>query len=119
MARVRALLRRAEMAPKLAGEKVLTVGDLQINVARRKVTLGDSALDLAPKEFELLVYLAQNKGLVFRREQLLDKVWGYDFAGDSRTVDVHVRWLRKKIEHDPARPAHLITVRGAGYKLEG
>lgn len=119
MARVRALLRRAEMAPKSAGEKVLTVGELQIDVARRKVTLGDSALDLTPKEFELLVFLAQSKGLVFSREQLLDKVWGYDFAGGSRTVDVHVRWLRKKIEHDPARPERLITVRGTGYKLEG
>jgi two-component system OmpR family response regulator len=67
----------------------------------------------------LLAFLAANKGLVFSREQLLDKVWGYDFAGDTRTVDVHIRWLRQKIESDPAKPEHLVTVRGAGYRLEG
>jgi len=119
MARVRAMLRRAEMtAPKPSGRQSVKVGDLQVDVARRKVTLGNSVLDLTQKEFDLLAFLAQNKGLVFSREQLLDKVWGYEFAGDTRTVDVHVRWLRQKIETDPAHPRHLITVRGVGYKLE-
>jgi two-component system OmpR family response regulator len=76
-------------------------------------------LELSPKEYDLLVFLARNKGLVFSREQLLEKVWGYDFAGDTRTVDVHIRWLRQKLETDPAHPQHLVTVRGTGYKLEG
>jgi len=79
----------------------------------------DAILDLKPKEFDLLAFLAKNKGLVFSREQLLEKVWGYDYAGDTRTVDVHIRWLRQKIEADTSNPKHLITVRGTGYKLEG
>ena len=82
------------------------------------MTLKDSPLNLTPKEFDLLTFLARNKGIVFSREQLLEKVWGYDYPGDTRTVDVHVRWLREKIEADPKKPAHLITVRGVGYKLE-
>ncbi|MFH1485626.1 MAG: response regulator transcription factor [Chloroflexota bacterium] len=119
MARVRAMLRRAEMtAPKPSDRQSVKVGDLQVDVARRKVTLGNSVLDLTQKEFDLLTFLAQNKGLVFSREQLLDKVWGYEFAGDTRTVDVHIRWLRQKIETDPAHPERLVTVRGVGYKLE-
>jgi two-component system OmpR family response regulator len=73
---------------------------------------------LTPKEFDLLAFLARNKGIVFGREQLLEKVWGYDYAGDTRTVDVHIRWLREKIELNPKKPRHLITVRGIGYKLE-
>jgi two-component system OmpR family response regulator len=75
-------------------------------------------LELTPKEFDLLAFLSRNIGIVFSREQLLEKVWGYDFAGDTRTVDVHIRWLRQKLEDDPAIPTHLITVRGTGYKLE-
>ena len=66
-----------------------------------------------------MAFLAGNKGLVFNREQLLEKVWSYDFAGDTRTVDVHIRWLRQKIESNPSKPVYLITVRGTGYKLEG
>jgi two-component system OmpR family response regulator len=119
MARVRAMLRRAEMtASKPSDRQSVKVGDLQVDVARRKVTLGNSVLALTQKEFDLLAFLAQNKGLVFSREQLLDKVWGYEFAGDTRTVDVHIRWLRQKIETDPAHPERLVTVRGVGYKLE-
>jgi DNA-binding response OmpR family regulator len=76
-------------------------------------------LNLTPKEFDLLVLLARNRGLVFSREQLLEKVWGYDYVGDTRTVDVHIRWLREKIEVDPGKPKRLITVRSIGYKLEG
>ena len=121
LARVRAMLRRRKMAaaPQENEEAILKSGDLVIDIARHQVSLSGAALKLSPKEFDLLVFLTKNKGLVFSREQLLEKVWGYDFAGDTRTVDVHVRWLRQKIESDPARPKHLVTVRGTGYKIEG
>lgn len=120
LARLGAMLRRAEMAVQPAGgEKVLRIDDLEIDIARHKVFLGGTALELSPKEFDLLAFLAKNKGFVFSREQLLDKVWGYDYAGDTRTVDVHIRWLRQKIESDPSKPERLVTVRGTGYKLEG
>ena len=76
-------------------------------------------IDLSPKEFDLLAFLVKNREQVFSRDQLLEKVWGYDYAGDTRTVDVHMRWLRQKIEADPANPRHLLTVRGVGYKFEG
>ena len=74
---------------------------------------------LKPKEYELLVFLANHRGQVLTREVILDKVWGWEFVGDSRTVDVHIRWLREKIEPDPAKPGRIITVRGAGYRFEG
>ena len=121
MARVRAMLRRADTSKlKPASEqKYLRVGDLEIDIGRHQASYIGAPLDLTPKEYDLLVFLTRNKGLVFSREQLLDKVWGYDYAGDTRTVDVHIRWLRQKIESDPAHPRNLLTVRGAGYKLEG
>jgi two-component system OmpR family response regulator len=121
LARVRAMLRRAKMAEVQpgAGEPVLRVGDIEVDIARHRASKGGTAVELTPKEFELLTFLARNKGLVFSRDQLLEKVWGYDFAGDTRTVDVHIRWLRQRIEADPNNPGHLITVRGTGYKLEG
>ena len=121
IARIWAMLRRAEMVmAKSAGEEtVLRVGDLEIDPARRRAAIGESVLNLTPKEFDLLAFLAKNRGLVFSREQLLDKVWGYDYPGDTRTIDVHIRWLREKIETDPGKPKRLITVRGIGYKLEG
>lgn len=121
MARIRAMLRRADMAkPEAGGEPVtLKAGDLEIDVGRHQVLLRSSPLDLTSKEYDLLVFLARNKGFVFSREHLLEKVWGYDYAGNTRTVDVHIRWLRQKIEADPAQPRYLKTVRGAGYKLEG
>ncbi|MBI4304347.1 MAG: response regulator transcription factor [Chloroflexi bacterium] len=121
LARVRALLRRTEMAtPKaMREETLLRVANLEIDLARRRVTTGEVELILTAREFDLLAFLAKNEGLVFSREQLLEKVWGYDYAGDTRTVDVHIRWLRQKIENDPAKPRHLVTLRGVGYKLEG
>jgi two-component system OmpR family response regulator len=120
LARLGAMLRRVEMAAQPAGgEKVLRIDDLEIDIARHQAFLRSTALELSPKEFDLLAFLAKNKGFVFSREQLLDKVWGYDYAGDTRTVDVHIRWLRQKIESDPAKPEHLVTIRGTGYKLEG
>jgi two-component system OmpR family response regulator len=121
LARLGAMLRRADISrlQSASGLRIMRIGDLEIDVGRHQVSHGGLRLDLTPKEYDLLVFLATNKGLVFSREQLLDKVWGYDYAGDTRTVDVHIRWLRQKIESDPAKPEHLVTVRGAGYKLEG
>ena len=99
-------------------EEVIKVGRLKIDPSRHKASLDGSPLPLAPTEFKLLTFLARNRGKVFTREKLLDEVWGYEYLGDIRTVDVHIRRLRKKVEEDPSHPSYLITVRGAGYKLE-
>ena len=121
LARIRAMLRRARLAetPTTVEPSLLKINDLEIDIDRHQAFLNGAELDLTPKEFALLTFLAKNKGLVFSREQLLERVWGYDYAGDTRTVDVHIRWLRRKIETDPAKPERLLTVRGTGYKLEG
>ena len=116
LARVRALLRRTA-AP--ADEEVIVSGDLRVDLKRREVTRNDKPLDLKPKEMELLLYFLRNKGRAFTREQLLREVWGYDFYGDSRTVDVHVSWLRQKIEDLASKPVRILTVRGVGYRFEG
>jgi two-component system OmpR family response regulator len=114
------MLRRAEMAkPKPVEESVLRISDLEVDPSRHQATINGTKLELTPKEFDLLIFLVRNRGLVFSREQLLERVWGYDYAGDTRTVDVHIRWLREKLEVDPAKPQRLITIRGVGYKLEG
>jgi two-component system OmpR family response regulator len=121
LARVHAMLRRAGMQrqpPEAAPESVV-IGDLAIDINRHRAYYKESPLELTPKEFDLLSFLARNRGFVFTREQLLEKVWGYDYAGNTRTVDVHIRWLRRKIEADPTRPELILTVRGTGYKLEG
>jgi len=119
VARIRALLRRAQMVKEAAQDEVLHCGDLEINVSSRTVRRGDSLLELSPKEFDLLAFLAKNRGQVFSRDALLERVWGHDWIGDPRTVDVHIRWLREKIELDPANPRRILTVRGVGYKFEG
>jgi DNA-binding response OmpR family regulator len=120
IARVRAMLRRTQIKEiQLPEERAIEIGAIRVDISRHQALLNDAVLDLRPKEFDLLAFLARNKGLVFSREQLLEKVWGYDYAGDTRTVDVHIRWLREKIETDPSNPKQLLTVRGAGYKLEG
>ena len=125
LARIRAMLRRAEMtklveiSAKETAPSLIKVGDLEIDFARHKVSQSGTTIDLSPKEFDLLAFLVKNREQVFSRDQLLEKVWGYDYAGDTRTVDVHIRWLRQKIEVDPANPRHLLTVRGIGYKFEG
>jgi DNA-binding response OmpR family regulator len=116
LARVRALLRRTGASEPDEG---LVSGDLTFDLKRREVRRDGKALDLKPKEIDLLLYFARNRGRAFSREQLLREVWGYDFYGDSRTVDVHVSWLRQKIEPEPHRPARLVTVRGVGYRFEG
>jgi len=124
LARVRAMLRRMEMTEQVGqvveedlGE-VKKFGDLEIDAVRHSVSYKGAHLDLSPKEFDLLCYLVSSRGRVFSRDHLLEKVWGYDFVGDTRTIDVHIRWLRQKIEINPAHPEHLLTVRGVGYKFE-
>ena len=125
LARTRAMLRRVEMtkmgesSAKETTPSIIKVSKLEIDFARHKVSQSGTTIDLSPKEFDLLAFLVKNREQVFSRDQLLEKVWGYDYAGDTRTVDVHVRWLRQKIEVDPANPIHLLTVRGIGYKFEG
>jgi len=120
-ARIRSMLRRNTMAAAqpVTENKILNIGELEIDSARHQACFRGNILKLTPKEFNLLNFLAINRGLVFSREKLLEKVWGYDYAGNTRTVDVHIRWLRQKIENNPAKPRYLLTVRGTGYKLEG
>ena len=121
LARVKALLRRSESAtPEESAPVVaaaLAVGPLRIDPARHQATWDDRPLTLKPKEFDLLLFLARNHGVVLSRDILLERVWGYDYPVDTRTVDVHIRWLREKIEPLPSTPAHLLTVRGLGYRF--
>lgn len=126
LARVKAMLRRTDMgAPAGAGGEdvpsspVIRAGDLELDSDRHEVRVRNERVGLSPKEFELLSFLAKNKRRAFGREYLLERVWGYDYAGDTRTVDVHIHWLRNKVETDPAHPEHIVTVRGVGYKFEG
>jgi DNA-binding response OmpR family regulator len=116
LARVRAVLRRA---PATRRQDMLEAGDLRLDLIARRATLGDRELPLTPKEFDLLAALMRNAGAVLSRDLLLTQVWGYDYLGDSRTVDVHIRWLREKIEKDPSKPQRILTVRGVGYRFEG
>jgi two-component system OmpR family response regulator len=127
MARVRAALRRREsneqhtLSNKLKetnGNLIIKGHGLEVDTVRHQVSLKGSVLNLTPKEFELLAFLMRYKGQVFNREQLMEKVWGYTFEGSKRTVDVHIRWLRQKIEDNPDTPKILITVIGFGYKFE-
>jgi DNA-binding response OmpR family regulator len=122
LARVRAMLRRSRMAQQstdVDGAQAVRSGDLEADPLQRRVVLRERSLQLKPKEFDLLVYLMQQRGRVLTRDQLLEKVWGYTFGGDTRTVDVHIRWLREKIEEDPGTPRRLETVRGVGYRFVG
>jgi len=127
LARVKAQLRRSRLLQEEFGEssktednpKKLGFGNLVINLTRREVTLHDKVLRLQPQEYDLLLFFAQHKGQMLSREYVLERVWGWDFIGDSRTVDVHVRWLRQKIEEDTREPKRIVTVRGGGYRFEG
>lgn len=116
MARVRAALRRGRSSRPQNDS--LTAGELALEPVGRRVRLGDHELQLAPREFDLLAVLMRNQGAVLSRDLLLSSVWGDDFVGDSRTVDVHIRWLREKIEEDPSAPRWITTVRGVGYRFE-
>ncbi len=126
-ARVKALLRRVRLiredmvTEKQEAEqpKLITFDNLVIDLTRREVKLDNKVLPLKPKEYELLLFMGQQKGRLLTRELILERVWGWGFVGDSRTVDVHIRWLREKIEPNPESPQRIITVRGAGYRFEG
>ncbi len=125
-ARVRALLRRGgQRAPGEGAEdgqpasEPIIIGDLRIDEDRREVRKGERVIELPARLFELLVYMARHRGMALTRGRLLERVWGYDYVGDTRTVDVHVRWLREKIEDDPANPQLVQTVRGVGYRFKG
>ncbi len=124
LARVHASFRRLNMVGSKAfntnrdTDQTLKHGPIEVDFNRHIVTINNQVIELSRKEFDLITFLAKNHGQVFSRETLLEKVWGYDFAGDTRTVDVHIRWLREKIENDPASPRYLVTVRGFGYKLD-
>jgi len=126
MARVKALLRRVRLdreelaaAGEMAEADRLIFGDLVIDLARHEVLCQGEPLRLKPKEYALLVFLARNRSIVLSRDLILERVWGWDYNGGSRTVDVHVRWLREKIEPDPSNPIRIVTVRTVGYRFEG
>lgn len=127
IARVKALLRRVRMMREEVNAaiqeghipQVMTFDNLEIDLSRREVRLDDKVVPCKPKEFELLTFMGQHKGRVLSRDFILERVWGWGFVGDSRTVDVHIRWLREKIEEIPEKPIRIITVRGAGYRFEG
>ena len=128
LARVKALLRRVDLdrkglvedaVVKKPGTERLDFEDLTIDLSRGEARLKGEALHLKPKEYDLLVFLARNRGIVLSRDLILERVWGWDFGGGTRTVDVHVRWLREKIEAEPAEPERIVTVRGVGYRFEG
>lgn len=118
MARVRAILRRTRGYEELARSQVITAGGLTIDPERHEVKVEGRMADLTLKEFELLSFLARHPGRVFTREELLEHLWDYEFFGDTRTVDVHIRHLREKVEPDPSNPVYIKTVRGVGYKFE-
>ena len=118
LARVRVQLRRAE-GEKRAAPTRLQAGDLSLDLVTRRVMLGQAELRLTHREFGLLAELMRNQGAVLSRDLLLNRVWGYDYVGDTHTVDVHIRWLREKIEADPSSPKRITTVRGVGYRFEG
>lgn len=120
LARVRALLRRSGdgEAPATVSGPVVS-GNLEADEQRREIRRNGVPVRLKPKEYELLLFFVRNPGQVFSREHILDAVWGEDFHGSGRTVDVHVRWLRQKVEDDPAAPVRIRTIRGGGYLFEG
>ena len=117
LARVRAQLRR-RVGVGEASSSVIEFAGRALDLARRELRRGEAVVALRPKEYDLLAYLVQHPGQTFTRDALLNDVWDIDFGGGTRTVDVHIRWLRQKLEEDPASPRHLITVRGAGYRFE-
>jgi DNA-binding response OmpR family regulator len=123
LARVRSLLRRVamdkegtELVKEVSGQ-VLVVDGLEVDVSRHEVRIDRQPIDLAPKEFELLVFLATNRGIVFNRDTLLERVWGYSYAGETRTVDVHIRGLREKLGDNADNPRFIETVRRVGYRF--
>ncbi|WP_017551679.1 response regulator transcription factor [Heyndrickxia coagulans] len=118
VARVKAILRRAETKTEEETAEAIKVGDLRILPEQFEAYFKEKKLELTPKEFELLLYLANHAGKVLSRDQLLNAVWNFDFAGDTRIVDVHISHLREKMEEDTKQPQYIKTVRGFGYKME-
>ncbi|MCB0044259.1 MAG: response regulator transcription factor [Caldilineaceae bacterium] len=132
LARVKAMLRRVRLtreelaqeqqsadAPAGGKGEQFRFDNLIVDLTRREVLVGDAPIHLKPKEHDLLAFLARNRGIVLSRDLILERVWGWDYDGGSRTVDVHIRWLREKIETDPANPRRIVTVRSIGYRFEG
>jgi DNA-binding response OmpR family regulator len=124
IARVKALLRRVQIDRENQNgdqlvQTTLVYGNLEVDERKHEVRLDGEALRLKPKEYDLLLHLVRNKGQVLPRNLILERVWGWDFAGGTRTVDVHIRWLREKIETDPTTPTRIITVHGVGYRFDG
>jgi DNA-binding response OmpR family regulator len=115
-ARIRAVLRRLDR-PETAADRPIPLGRVEVDVAGHRLMRDGQPVPITPRAFELLAFLLRNAGQVFSRDQLLESVWGYDFAGESRTVDVHVHWLRAEIEPEPSRPTIIETIRGVGYVL--
>lgn len=116
LARIKARLRTVN--PKV-DEQILSRGGLTMNLSAFSVKVGERDIDFTPKEFELLRLLMSHPGKVYTRDELLEKIWGYEYAGDTRTVDVHIRHLRQKVEKDPANPEYIETLRGIGYRFKG
>lgn len=131
VARVKALLRRVRLVREELAQvathtpqadfptEQMVFDDLVVDLSRRELRLADKAIHLKPKEFDLLIFLTRNRGIVLSRDLALERVWGWEYDGGSRTVDVHVRWLREKIERDPSNPTRIVTVRGIGYRFDG
>ena len=125
LARVKAHLRRVRLireefdSESTPSKEILQSGNLTLDPVRRETRLNDRLIALKPKEYELLFYLIRHQGQVLSREQIMESVWGWSYTGGSRTVDVHIRWLRQKIEMDPNHPERIITIRSAGYRFEG
>ena len=117
MARIKAVLRRYEVTSSSGHDTIISVGDLSMNVECHEVKVGDRIVDLTLREFELLKYLVENRGHVFTRDQLLNNVWGIDYAGETRTVDVHIRHLRQKLSDGDNEEKYIETIRGKGYKV--
>lgn len=115
LARIKAILRRTKSLSE--SEEIYRCNDMCINFERREVTILDNKIDLTLKEFELLEILVKNRGKILTRETLLDKIWGYEYVGETRTIDVHIRYLRKKIEVDDKNPRFIETIRGVGYRF--
>ena len=121
--RVRNSLRRRSLASSennsSDSKEIIKAGDLEIDLTSHVIKLSGENLEMKPREFDLLVMLASSKGRAFTRDQILERLWGHEYIGDIRTVDVHVRWIREKIEVDPGKPSRIVTIRGVGYRFDG
>ena len=119
LARIRAILRRSDRSGGSGADRdILHIGMIKLDAGSRRIWRNDAEIQLSQKEFDLLACLMRNRGLALSRDVLLERVWGFDYVGDGRTVDVHIRWLREKVELDPSAPEYLQTVRGIGYRFD-